>query len=219
MDSRQAKGGKRDSSDEGLELNRDLLSVLAHELGGIAGALDLRAEVLAKVIPAQDLAALRALANEVRGATRTARLVRGDVPGTLSPTRRQTLAEWWEFTSRFTRVVLPREALVDAQVGDSDLSGASASALTLMWLTACKDLAERGVVTACTIILRAQRGDESGALAIVAEVAAEHLSAPDDSGSRWEKYASKLARELGCSPPSWQRDGSTVRWRCMVDRT
>lgn len=218
LDSGKSKGDKSDSIGERLELNRDVLSVLTHELGGTAGALDLRAEVLAKVIPASDLDALRALANEVRSATRTARFVRGDVPGTLSPARRQPLAEWWEFTSRFTRAVLPREAMIDAQVGDSDIGGRSATALTWMWLAACKDLTERGLVTACTIVVSAQPTD-GGGVEVVAEVAANHLSAPESSASRWEKYAAAVAGELGASPPTWQRDGSTVRWRCMIDAT
>ena len=40
------------------ELTRDLLTAVAHELGGIGGALDLRAAAMASVVPEADLRAL-----------------------------------------------------------------------------------------------------------------------------------------------------------------
>jgi hypothetical protein len=66
-----------DLSAENAELNRDVISTLAHELGGIASALDLRAAAMARSIPDQDLVALREIAEEVRMATRAARFARG----------------------------------------------------------------------------------------------------------------------------------------------
>jgi hypothetical protein len=100
-----ASGKKRaialDLTAESAELSRDVLSTLAHELGGIASALDLRVAAMARVIGEQDLHALREIAEEVRMATRAARFARGpDGSGMLNPMRRQSLDEWWRLTGR-----------------------------------------------------------------------------------------------------------------------
>src|SRR5262245_22876102 len=100
-----------------MELARHALSSVAHELGGIASALDLRAGVIAGTVSAQDAAALRALVEELRFATRSVRLVRGpDGSGTLDPAKRQSLSDWWRLTSRFVSNVLPRGVSIDARV-------------------------------------------------------------------------------------------------------
>src|SRR5262245_61480623 len=102
-----------------MELARHALASVAHELGGIAGALDLRAGVISGAISAQDTAALRGLVEELRFATRALRLMRGpDGSGTLDPARRQSLTEWWRLTSRFVSSVLPRGIAVDARVDE-----------------------------------------------------------------------------------------------------
>lgn len=205
---------------EVLELNRDVLSAVAHELGGIAGALDLRAAAMSRTIPDQDLAALRGLAEEVRMATRSVRFARGtDGSGTLSPTRLQTLAEWWKFAARFTSVVLPRGVAVESRFSVAELNAAQASGVTWLWLAACKEIAERGIATPCTVTLHGgSGGTRRDSVTLVAELAADRLASGDGAASRWVRYAARVAEDLGTTAPSWERDGSVVRWRCTLDR-
>jgi len=204
---------------ESAELVNDALSAVAHELGSIASALDLRAAAMAKAIPGPDLAAFRGLAEELRVATRALRLVRGpDDFGTLSPTRRQTLTDWWKLAGRFTSVVLPRGVTVDVRFSEAELNAAEASALTWIWLAGCKEIAGRGVVAPCTVTLRGGR-DANGkeGVTLVAELDADRLAEPDGGPpSRWTRFAASLAQALGVAAPRWVREGIVERWTFAV---
>ena len=204
---------------ESAELVNDALSAVAHELGSVASALDLRAAAMSRTIPEQDLAALRGLAQELRAATRALRLVRGpDAFGTLNPNRRQTLGEWWKLASRFTSAVLPRGVNVDVQFSEGELDATQASALTWIWLACCKDITDRGVITPCTVALRGGR-DESGSerVTLVAEIDFDLLPAPGGAATRWTAFAANLADDLGVEAPAWGRDGTLARWIFSVD--
>lgn len=207
------------STPEASELASDALSALAHELGGIASALDLRAAAMSKTIPEQDLAALRELVEQVRIATRTVRFVRGtEGAGSLNPGRLQTLADWWKFTDRFTSVVLPRGVQVDARLHDAHLNGVQASGLSWVWLAACKELSERGIAAPCTITLRAgPAGNGSRKVLLAAEVDAGRFTPGNGVPSRWARFAAKVARDSGISPTSWEQDASVMRWQCTID--
>lgn len=213
--SRQNAG---DLSAEASELNRDVLSVVAHELGGIASALDLRTAAMSRTIPETDRAALGELVEQLRLATRAVRFARGtDKSETLNPGRLQTLAEWWKFTERFTSVVLPRGVQVDARLLDAHLDAAQASGLTWVWLAACKQVAESGIQTPCTVTLRSgPAGHGSGEVTLVAEVDSERLPSANGATPRWSRYAEKVARGCGITANSWQHDGSVVRWSCTL---
>jgi hypothetical protein len=217
MASSRNREGERERTPETAELHRDVLSAVAHELGGIASALDLRAEALSRTIPEKDLAALRDLAGELRVTTRAVRFVRGaDASGMLSPTRLQTMAEWWSLARRFTSVVLPRGVAIDAQLGDASLEAAHASALTWMWLAACKEISDR-IAPPCTLTIRAAQG--AGArpgVTLTAELNPGHLSSTPDDRSRWAGYAGEFAAELGVERPSWQQEGTLLRWCCVI---
>jgi hypothetical protein len=203
---------------EAGELARDVLSVLAHELGGIASALDLRAHVISASIPSEDLSAFRDLAEELRLATRAIRLVRGpDGSGTLNPAKRQSVAEWWKLTSRFLSVVLPRGVAVEARFSGGELDAAQGSALTWLLLAACKDLAERTILTPSTIsVSGGPSPDNEAGVALLAEISADRLSSSASESSRWERYAPQVARDRGVAAPRWEQEGPLLRWRCAV---
>jgi hypothetical protein len=209
----------RDLTVQSLELNRDVLSAVAHELGGIASALDLRAAAMSSTIPQQDLAALRDLAEELRMVTRSVRFARGtDGFGTLDPTRPQALGDWWKFAVRFTSVVLPRGITVESRFSDGHLNAAAASGLTWLWLAACKELRERGIVSPCTVHLHGESGGNgSNAVTVTAEVDSDRFPSGNGSASRWMHYAAGVAQDIGVTAPSWERAGSVVRWRCTVN--
>ena len=203
---------------EAGELARDVLSVLAHELGGIASALDLRAHVISGSIPPPDLLAFRELVEEIRLATRAIRLVRGpDGSGTLNPGTRQPLADWWKLTSRFLSVVLPRGVAIESRFSGGELDAAQGSAATWLLLAACKELAERRILTPSTISVSGGPAPENGpGVALLAEISADRLSSPASESSRWARYASKVARDRGVKVPRWEQEGPLLRWRCAV---
>lgn len=217
-----ASGKKRasslDLSAENAELNRDVISTLAHELGGIASALDLRAAAMARSIPEQDLGALREIAEEVRMATRAARFARGpDGSGMLNPMRRQSLEEWWRLSGRFTASVLPRGVAVEPRFADLTLTAEQASILTWIWLAGCKELSERGLTTPATLRLTADRAATDGAETwLVAETQHESFGSGDGSPKRWSRYAAKLSKALGVDPPDWHEDAGILRWRIRL---
>ena len=207
-----------DLSPEKAELNRDVISTLAHELGGIASALDLRAAAMARTIPEQDLGALREIAEEVRMATRAARFARGlDGSGMLNPTRRQSLDEWWRLSGRFTASVLPRGVAVEPRFGDLALTAEQASILTWIWLAGCKELSERGLTTPTTVSLTAERSATDDAVSwLVAETRKDSFGPGEGSPGRWSRYAAKLAKVLGVDPPDWHDEAGTLRWRIRL---
>jgi hypothetical protein len=210
------KANRSNDGAEVAELNDAVLSVVAHELGGIAGALDLRAEALASTIAPRDNSALRTLAEELRGATRALRLIRAaDASGMLNPAREQSLADWWRLASKLTRVLLPRGTVVDARFDDARLAAPSASALTWIWLSACKELAEKGIGPPGAIVLRGGPGKEAGVVLVTAEIAADQFP-KQDGGSRWQRHAAAIAVEIGAPAPEWKRSTDVVLWKCTV---
>ena len=216
-----ASGNKRASewelSAEGMELSKDVMSTLAHELGGIASAIDLRAVAMGRSISEQDRAALQEIAEEVRMATRAARFARGpDGNGMLNPMRRQSLAEWWRLAGRFTGSVLPRGVAVEPRFGDVTLTAERASALTWIWLAGCKEVGERGIKTPATIILTGHAaGDGDSSPCLIASIDASCVDV-ERAPSRWSRYAGKAAKALGVDAPAWQEDEGVLRWRVVL---
>ena len=215
-----------DLSVEAAELNRDVMSSLAHELGGIASALDLRAAAMSRTLPQQDTTALRDIAEEVRMATRAARFARGsDGFGMLNPMRRQTLEEWWRFTSRFTAGVLPRGVEVEPHFTEAHITATQASVVTWIWLASCKELSERGLTTPTSIVLRGGTTAEMGGSAddaqntgatLLAEIDRDRVVSLNGARSRWAQYADRIAKDSGLRGPSWEPAGDKVRWRLIV---
>jgi hypothetical protein len=213
----KSTGEQKKSSGEAAELTRDVLSVLAHELGGIASALDLRAHVISSTIPTPDLTALRDLAEELRVATRAIRLVRGpDGIGSLNPSRRQSLAEWWKLARRFVSIVTPRGTTVETRFSEVQVTASQASALTWLLLAALKELAERGVSTPCTLSVSDGQSDDDGRTTLVAEIEKERVSSTSKGALRWTKYAARIAQENGVRAPVWADEGAMLRWRCDI---
>jgi hypothetical protein len=207
-----------DVTSEEAELSHDVLSALAHELGGIASALDLRASAMTRSIPEQDLNALKDIAEEVRQVTRAARFARGsDGFGMLNPSRRQSLHDWWKLAHRFTSTVLPRGVAVEVSFGDAELTESQSSALTWIWLAACKDIAERGIRTPCKVSLRGE--STPNGITLTAQVDGDQRLTGERGQSRWARYASRAASAIKAGDPDWVMENQVVRWRCAIPVT
>jgi hypothetical protein len=207
---------------EHAELNSDVCAALTHELGGIAGALDLRASAMANSISTGDLAALKALAEEVRAVTRGLRLVRGPAVGALLPSKVQTLEDWWRLVVRFTGYVLPRGVNVDAHLRGATLSSEQSATGTWLWLAACKELAASGLNPPCTVALHAHPWQEgSDHVTFTAEMRVEDYPKVRRSAARvrWIRFAARLAEAHNVELAPWKRYGSIVRWSSTVPRS
>lgn len=203
---------------ETAELKRDVISTLAHELGGIASALDLRAAAMSRAIPEQDLLALREITEEVRMATRAARFARGmDSSGMLNPLRRQSLEEWWKLAGRFTAAVLPRGVTIEPHFTEAHLTASQGSALAWIWLAGCKEIGERGLIPPARLTLHGRTSVSSGAsVTLQAEIDAHVLGASAQSAERWSRLAARIAKTAGIMPPTWQREDGKLRWVCVL---
>jgi hypothetical protein len=202
---------------EGVELNRDVLAALAHELGGIASALDLRATAMSQVVSGTDLAALRDIAEQIRMATRAARFARGDSFGLMNPNRRQSLDDWWKLAERFTSSVLPRGIAVESQFDESFVTATQASSLTWLWLAGCKEVADRGVQAPARLLLRGgPSGNGTNGTTLTAELKGGAESSTKSSGSRWSRFSTAMAHELGSETPSWKQDDGMLLWSVDV---
>lgn len=216
MASGKTEGEDNVSRSGTAELTRDILSVLAHELGGIASALDLRTHVISTAISETDLKALRDLTEELRTTTRTIRLVRGtDGSGNLNPGRNQTVADWWKTASRFVAHTLPRGTALEAHFSEAELPAAQSSVLLWLLLAACKDIAERGLKTPCTMRVSNPSAGGSG-LTLLVEVPVDCVGVVDDGDTGWHDYAAQLAVDNRIAPPAWEKGGASVRWRCTL---
>lgn len=224
MISRKREFGSIDA-EEAAELHRDLFSVVAHDLGGIASALSLRADALAPELAPADTETLRTLAAQVRDANRAMRLLKGpDGASMLAPDRSVTLEEWWHLTHRLTLAVLPRGMRIDTRLQSVRVSLQDASVLAHIWLASCKDLVQRGVHASSVLTFAASPVHEpvEGTL-IEVDVAAQDWPPVDDSrrAVRWHRYASRLARLQEASLAWWHArspDGGVLSWSCGLRR-
>ncbi len=204
---------------ETAELNHAVFTAIAHDLGGIAGALDLRASALAHIIPEADGLALHTLSDQVRLANRGVRLVRGPSDGgdLLMPSRTQSLEEWWALTSGFTNVVLPRGVGVEVRWDTVHrLSAPRAASLTWVWLAACKELVEIGIAVPCTVSLRGAGLGED--IVLTAELPGDRVVLKNGSQrqSRWRRYAEQVAGGQGMSMQGWKKVDDLTQWRCAL---
>lgn len=216
MISRKRDFGSIDAQ-EAAELYRDSFGVLAHDLGGIASALALRADAVATL--AADADALRALSEQIRDANRTVRMLKGPTRSSaLAPLRAVAVDDWWRLTYRLTMAVLPRGVRVDTRFTSAELSNADASVLTHIWLASCKDLVARGLHTPSTLLISVDTAHDAGdTTLLLAEAAPQEWLVPDTSraGSRWHRYAARLARLQEATLAWWnQRDNGSLAWSC-----
>ena len=203
----------RIDSAEGAELNDAVCSVIAHELGGIASALDLRAAALQRTMAPNDLAAFRTLAEELRASTRAVRLLRGpDAYGSLSPSRQQTLGDWWRLVAKLSRGVLPKTSF-SASFDESRLTPEQSYSLTWIWLSACKELAELARSEAMSVTLRGETS--ANRIQVKAETALETTSI---GKSRWARQVADLAASIDAEAPEWASNAGVLSWTVSMPR-
>jgi hypothetical protein len=121
------------------QLMRDVLGTAAHDIGGLASALALRAETIASA----DGQALAAIANELRQLGRQLRQLRGPGGGELlAPTASGNIPSILALVERFGRGALGRGVSLIVQSVDQVVPPAEGDALTYGLLAVLRALRE-----------------------------------------------------------------------------
>ncbi len=140
-------------------LLRAMLGTAAHDLGGVASALALRADVVASTLPPGDVAAIRGVAEHVRSLGRQLRRLRGTAGGSnLAPARERTLTEWVALLERFGGPTLGRGIELRASCNEGPLSAATEQCLTygmLALFTSLREAREAAAASGVVVTLRA----------------------------------------------------------------
>lgn len=190
---------------------------MAHDLGTVTAALALRADALRLVIPPEDVTAFQSLAADLRDHARLARLIRGPQGAdTLSPLQRLPINDWWRVVSHVTVAALPRGVVVHATLNAAVLTALRAHLYSLLWLSACKALAEEGVQAPCTIELVSGRvgGLDAPGLTATCPLASFPVRTRRRGRGRWQQYAERIAEQAEMPLTWWAVDGEFRVWSC-----
>ena len=206
------------ASAEAAELYRDVVSLVIHELGGVSSALGLRAEALSTHQPNADRHALQALAEQVRDITRLLRLLQG--PRTnelLSPMKEAPVQEWWRQIARLLAAVVPRNTVVEHQLGAAMLTSAAAGVLSMLMMLAVRDLTANGWRGKGGLQVRVS-SDEGRAVHAVLSIP---LTDWPERGARravkrWSRYAERIAGRASAHVEWWIERHDTVVWKCSL---
>ncbi len=188
------------------ELLRTVLSVTAHDLGGLASALALRADVIERTAASDSSAALRRIADELRTLGYDVRAFRsaegGDV---LSPARSGSLSGWLTRVQRFGRPMLPRGSTLEGSVPEVMLAPAAALELTYVTLAVLQQIASRCAQQGVTVRIDAHTDNQCVVVVIDARVGDGPLPMPGDATADWWQWA--LARAAGSDIAMRAHDG------------
>jgi len=188
-------------------LLRSVIATAVHDLGGLASALLLRADVLERRTDDPGVAALRSIATELRVLGEQLRALR--VPEgreTLSPSRAGALAGWLERVRRFGKPLLGHGGMIDGQVhGDVHVDASDAHELTLVVLALLRDLHERWPEARIAVHITAQLLDDHVRVLLGATMHGQPVTISEADGSPWWQWAA--ARAAAADMPCRIDDG------------
>lgn len=168
-------------------LLRAILGTAAHDLGGVASALALRADVLAASLSADDVAALRGVVDHLRAVGRQLRRLRGSAGGSsFVPAREKTLTEWCALLERFGAPLLGRGIELRASCNEGAISAETEQALTygmLALFQALREGREEREGTRVVVTLRAEASTD--ALVVTVQINGDTARGDD----RWRTHA------------------------------
>lgn len=202
------------------EVHRDVFNFLAHEMGGLAGAMGLRIDALETVMPKADQAALRGLADQTRDIYRLLRLLDGPRGESfLAPARTMSATEWWRVASRMIGADLPRGMTIVPILETAVLSPRQSHLLTTVLLLACRDVQDRGVQVPSTLRARFEpvtASDTGTVVTLELPTCVWPETVQPRINGRWQRYASRLAKRSRFELAWWHKENTVMRWRCVV---
>jgi len=184
-------------SDEGAleaELLRNLLATIAHDLGGLAGALALRADVMARLELATSASACAAIASELRTLAGQSRELSGPRGGdTLAPTRAGSLEHWFALVSRFAQPLLGRGVALRGEVLPVFVGGVTVHALTYMALAILHAIRELPASVHTEVSITSEPTEHAVIISITLRRNGLPLVMADVAASRWMHWARQRA--------------------------
>lgn len=176
------------------ELLRDVLDTVAHDLGGLASALALRADVMPHVAPEVSATACTAIANELRILVAQLREIGGPRGGdTLSPSRAGSLASWFELLSRFAQPLLGRGVALRGEVRAVQVGSTAAHELTYLALAMLHAFRACAASAHTEVRITSDADEHAITISISLRDAAQPLSLACMHDSHWTHWAQRRA--------------------------
>lgn len=219
---------------ETAQLQRDIVSAVTHDLGSIAGALALRAEIPGSGDPAaqeRQRAVLKSLADQVRAAMRMLEVIRGGEGRSGLGAARAAPEGWWiDQLRRLILTALPRGSSGEVTASDAvaPLNECDVGGLTLLLLGALHHLAPQrqagSVAFEITVRPAAKSGSDADeqAVQVTLTIGAGHHA--DGRGpkvgarrTRWQRYCEALCADRAWSMTWWQAQSpDRLIWQCRL---
>lgn len=188
------------------ELLRGVLSTTAHDLGGLASALSLRADVIELDAASEAGSALRRIATELRTLGHDVRAFRSSEGGdTLSPTRSGSLVEWLAGVMRYGRPVLPRGSTLDGVAPDATIEASAAHELTYIALAVLHHIASVCTEPRMAVRVDVQNENLQAVITVSVTVSNAHIPLASEHSGDWWQWA--LERAIACDIPMHMHHG------------
>lgn len=211
---------------ETAQLQRDIVSAVTHDLGSIAGALALRAEIPGSADPAareRQRAVLKSLADQVRAAMRMLEVIRGGEGRSGLGAGRSAPEGWWlEQLRRLTIAFLPRGSSGQCTASEAvaPLNERDVAGLTMLLLGALRHLQPERATGALSLDITVHADPDDLVPAIHVSMSlggAPRLGQRIARRSRWQRFCDKLSAERGWSMTWWQEHApGQVIWDCRL---
>lgn len=191
-----------------------LLSLVAHELGSLRAALDLRLDVLDDSLPRRDRDALHAISAQLRTLQHTARLLRAPSSGegSLGEPRPVAASAWWAHLERLLAATLPPGIGVTATLPSHFMAPSDAWLFTMFALGVAGDITTLDMPSPAALACTLEAGDGSCLRMTLTPAVARPIS------RRWLRFAERLSAPGNAHLDSWRRVmSSALEWQVRVD--
>ncbi|BAH38041.1 hypothetical protein GAU_0999 [Gemmatimonas aurantiaca T-27] len=210
---------------ETAQLQRDIVSVVTHDLGSIAGALALRAEIPGSteaVAQERQRAVLKSLADQVRAAMRMLEVIRGGEGRSGLGAARTAPEGWWlEQLRRLCHATLPRGASVQCTASDAiaPLSERDVAGLTMLMLAALRHLQPERLTGALSLDIGVHVANDDRVPAVLVSMAMRGvpLRASRSRRTRWQRFCDAQSAERAW-PVTWWHESAPdqLNWHCHL---
>lgn len=172
---------------------RNVLATTAHDLGGLASALLLRADVLEHGSSDSTVGAMRSIAAELRVLGQQLRTLREDEGNdTLAPPQSGSML-WSARVTRFGVGLLPRGSAVDCTIDDTHIPPALAHPLWKISLSLLGTINEQWPTTRVTVEIGSEPVSDGTALTLGAVMNGKPLDLADAMQGVWWQWAARQA--------------------------
>jgi hypothetical protein len=169
---------------------RNVIATTAHDIGGLASALLLRADVLEHGTADTTVRAMRSIAAELRVLGQQLRALRAaDGADTLAPSQNGAALHWAAGVTRFGVGLLPRGSAVDCKVDDTIIPHGLAQPLWFISLSLLGAIAEEWPDTRFAVQIDNERQTDASVLTFGATVTGKPFDVAAAMRGTWWEWA------------------------------